>query len=121
MPPAYVSYIQQQKQQQEHEVADNTKANGAYQLNISTKGRIISDSDLLQHSKTTDLSLDPTGKPSEPADAKFHTHKLPSDIPPTALQASIEGAFQVAAENYFRGGAFARVMHDTIHRVSTIQ
>src|SRR5204863_8572847 len=67
------------------------------------------------------LSLDPTGKPSEPADAKFHTHKLPSDIPPAALQASIEGAFQVAAENYFRGGAFARAMHDTIHRFSTIQ
>jgi hypothetical protein len=37
------------------------------------------------------------------------------------LQASLGSALQLAAENYFRGGAFEKAMNETIHRVATIQ
>ncbi|EPE27940.1 Ankyrin repeat-containing protein [Glarea lozoyensis ATCC 20868] len=47
--------------------------------------------------------------------------KLPADIPALALHASVKSALQLAAENYFQSGAFAKAMSDTVHRVSTIQ
>lgn len=37
------------------------------------------------------------------------------------VQASIGNAFQLAAESYFKGGAFEKAMTDTIHRVASIQ
>lgn len=37
------------------------------------------------------------------------------------VQTSIGNAFQLAAESYFKGGAFEKAMTDTIHRVASIQ
>jgi hypothetical protein len=56
-----------------------------------------------------------------PSATKPNVYELPTGLPVSEFQASIEGAFQVAADSYFHGGAFARAMNDTIHRVATIQ
>jgi hypothetical protein len=47
--------------------------------------------------------------------------KLATDFFEDEIQASMGKALQLAAENYFRGGAFEKAMTDTIHRVATIQ
>ncbi|KAF8846789.1 hypothetical protein BDZ45DRAFT_699723 [Acephala macrosclerotiorum] len=52
---------------------------------------------------------------TEPEFLKFATD------PEANLQATIGTALQLAAENYFRGGAFEKAMSETIHRVATIQ
>ena len=115
MPPAYVDDTHVQ------EAVDNNITNEVHQPNRSTKSQIIPDSDPPKYSEKPEFQFDTKEEPSPSADTKSDTYQLPPDIPASTLQASIEGAFQVAAENYFKGGAFARAMTDTIHRVSTIQ
>ncbi|ERF75789.1 hypothetical protein EPUS_01619 [Endocarpon pusillum Z07020] len=115
--PEYIEEIQTGNQ-------DPTKNAKSYQANESKSSpefNIRSESDLPQYSEIRDSSFDPPEEGIFHAGSKFHIRQLPPDVPASALQASIEGAFQVAAEKYFRGGAFARAMNDTIQRVATIQ
>ncbi|KAF7508364.1 hypothetical protein GJ744_009355 [Endocarpon pusillum] len=101
-----------------------TKKTKSYQENESKSSpgfNIRSESDLPEYSEIPDSSFDPTEEATFHAGSKFHGRQVPPDVPASALQASIEGAFQVAAEKYFRGGAFSRAMNDAIQRVATIQ
>jgi hypothetical protein len=110
MPPVYVDVTQ---------VEEEDRDNKTHRAAKSTFEDMSKGSELPLNSETQDMSIEPTVIPS-PAD-KPDVRNLPADIPASELQASVKSALQLAAENYFQGGAFAKAMNDTIHRVSTIQ
>jgi hypothetical protein len=55
------------------------------------------------------------------SDTQPDTRQLPEGLSASDLQATIETSLRLAAESYFRGGAFARAMQDTVHRVANLQ
>jgi len=110
MPPVYVDITQV-----EREAKDN-KAHTAAKSKFEVMSK---NSDLLVNCETQDTRLNPPAVPS-PAD-KPDLRNLPADMPASELHASVKSALQLAAENYFQSGAFAKAMSDTVHRVSTIQ
>jgi len=116
-PPAYVDEIRLQ------DLYNTGEAKGfpANESKPPTKTPIISDEELPSYSETLDSPLNQPEETSFPSDTKPNVYDLPTGLPVSEFQASIEGAFQVAANSYFHGGAFARAMNDTIHRVATIQ
>lgn len=85
------------------------------------KTPIISEEELPSYSETVDSPLIPTEENVIPIKTSSDTHQLPTGLAMSEFQASIEDAFKVAAESYFHGGAFARPINDTIHRVDTTQ
>lgn len=115
MPPAYV----EEEQVRNQDTAKSMKKDTAGKSQFTSKLGEISESVLPPYSQGS--TIDPTEDPVFPADMKPDFRKLATDFPESELQASIGHALQLAAENYFRGGAFEKAMSDTIHRVATIQ
>jgi hypothetical protein len=81
----------------------------------------VSDIDPPPYSQSVDPTIDPKNEPIDHVYAKPDFRKLSTEIPEADIHASIGSAFQLAAESYFKGGAFEKAMTDTIHRVATIQ
>jgi len=75
--------------------------------------------DPLLSSKTENMWPNSAAAPSPTS--KPDLHNTPEDLPASELHASIKSALQLATENYFQSGAFAKAMKDSVHRVSTIQ
>ena len=115
--PIYVENIQKE----DHEAIENTKNRQVSIPESSATVQIISDLDPPQYSEIENLSSSPMEDKILPATSRFSARQLPAIISSSALQASVEGALQVAAQNYFKSGAFARAMNDTIQRATTIQ
>jgi len=110
MPPVYVDVTQANGKGNDNEPCTAPKL---------TYEAVNKASEFPQNSETQDMSFKPAAIPS-PA-GKPDLHKLPADIPASELHASVKSAMQLAAENYFQSGAFAKAMNDTVHRVSNIQ
>lgn len=116
MAPVYAEKIQG-----DQEAIEIIKVHPLNELKPATNAQTPSDLDLPQYSEVENSSFDPTEDAPFSAGSKFNIRQLPAGISPSALQASIEGALQVAAQTYFKSGAFARAMNDTIQRAATIQ
>lgn len=77
--------------------------------------------------KTAQSPLNPTTKDlpfesaSAPPYAESHMDKMIPESLDSQIHSSVKSAMQLAAENYFQSGAFAKAMSDSVHRVATIQ
>jgi Ankyrin repeats (many copies) len=119
MPPVYVEEVQ----------VISTDLNGAKtdekQSQVTVQVERAVDCDLPPYSEvggpTNPIEEDATELPEVRHSTKPDFHNFATDFPEADLQASIGTALQLAAENYFRGGAFEKAMSETIHRVATIQ
>lgn len=116
MPPAYVD----EKQMQNQNATKGVRTATVEKWEFTSKVEDILDSDQPPRPKLQSSAVDPTGEPTDSAYAKLDFRKLTTEFP-EAHQASIGSAFQLAAESYFKGGAFEKAMSDTVHRVATIQ
>jgi hypothetical protein len=114
MPPAYVD------EEQIH-IEKTSKTDPALKPQFISKVEEIVDSDLPPYAQAQYSSGDPTEEDAFPAQVKPDFRKLATDFSEDEIRASMGKALQLAAENYFRGGAFEKAMTDTIHRVATIQ
>jgi hypothetical protein len=114
MPPAYVddNHVQ--------EAVGDDITDGAHQLNGSTKDQIKSDFAFPRDSKEPGVRFDMKEKPHPTVDTNFVLRRVPTDIPPSPLRTAVEGAFQLAAETYFKGGAFTKAMSETALRLSAL-
>jgi Ankyrin repeats (many copies) len=138
MPPAYVDDIQTQDKGTEKKVkstakkdydsskkeednVQDTRTHATDQSRALPEIENTSGEQLPPYSATQDSSFNPTEEPVSFVNSEPDFRQLPTDIPASELQASIESALQLAAQNYFQGGGFARAMNDAIQRVSTIQ
>ncbi|PVH68362.1 hypothetical protein DL98DRAFT_631493 [Cadophora sp. DSE1049] len=110
MPPIYVDVTQ---------VQGEDKDNKPHPTSKSTCDVMSATSDLPLSSDTQDIRLEPAAIPSPTG--KPDLRKLPAGMPASELDSSIKSALQLAAENYFQSGSFAKAMNDTVHRVSTVQ
>ncbi|KUJ18612.1 uncharacterized protein LY89DRAFT_667688 [Mollisia scopiformis] len=119
MPPAYVEEDQVRNKPAKDNKDDEKKSH------VVVEVEEVSDPDLPPIFKDQDLTQDgdddgaelPKYRPT----TKPNFRKMATDFPEAELQASLGNALQLAAENYFRGGAFEKAMSETIHRVATIQ
>src|SRR4051794_2055539 len=97
---------------QDRETTNEARARGTPNPDAAARGDNIQIvTELPPYSEMTDLPFEPSPKTRSPIDKKIDWNRMPEGIPGSMLQASIEGAFHVAAENYFKGGAFARAMN----------
>jgi hypothetical protein len=110
MPPVYV---------EEAQVESNTSAK---KPPVVEEVEQVPDSDLPPSYEMQDSAHDIEDKLGEiPPATKPNFRKIATDFPEAELQACLGNALQLAAENYFRGGAFEKAMSETVHRVATIQ
>jgi hypothetical protein len=119
MPPVYVDEVQVQ-----NNASKGAKTDGK-QSQVTVQVEEVLDCELPPYSEiagsTNALEEDTAAIPEVLNDTKPDFRKFATDFPEADLQASIGTALQLAAENYFRGGAFEKAMSETIHRVATIQ
>ncbi|KAE9374686.1 hypothetical protein N431DRAFT_464918 [Stipitochalara longipes BDJ] len=119
MPPVYVEEVQV-----EDKISKDTKTDGK-QSHVTVQVEEVSDCELPPYSEDGMSTNTPEEDNGEPPQVRSSTKpdfsKFATDFPEEDLQASIGTALQLAAENYFRGGAFEKAMSETIHRVATIQ
>lgn len=119
MSPVYVD-----KAQVSNQTSKSTKTDGTQSQVISHAEGVL-DCELPPYSETEGSPYHPEEATSEvprfSPDTKSDFRRLAKDFPAAELEASLGTALQLAAENYFRGGAFEKAMSETIHRVATIQ
>ena len=119
MPPVYVEQVQV-----ESHTSKDIKTDGN-QTQVTVQVEEVPDCDLPPYTEDGTTVDTPKEDADEPPAVHRGTkpdfRKFANDFPEEDLQASIGTALQLAAENYFRGGAFEKAMSETIHRVATIQ
>jgi hypothetical protein len=112
MPPIYIDVTQ---------VDGEDKDNKSHRAASSIFKVMSKTSELPLNSGTQGTWLDPLSMSMSSLIGKPDLRKPSADMPASELDESAKSAFQLAAENYFQSGAFAKAMNDTVHRVSTIQ
>jgi len=114
MPPAYVDVTQAEGED---------KDGKPHMAAMSTPSAIDEVSEPPPYSEAEDTSPESIAitSPTDYPDLCKLPADTPKEIPSSELHASVKSAMQLAAENYFQSGAFAKAMNDSVHRVATIQ